>query len=57
MRGASTNIHLYCPIGFTPDELIAKAHTEISCAVGASTIRDNDLHSGRALAQMREEYP
>jgi hypothetical protein len=57
MRGASTNIHLYCPIAFAYDKLIAKAHRKISRAVGASTIRDNDLHSGRALAQMREEYP
>lgn len=57
MRGASTNIHLYCPIAFAYDKLIAKARRKISRAVGASTIRDNDLHSGRALAQMREEYP
>jgi hypothetical protein len=55
MRGARTSIHLCCPATLAYDKLIAKALREIGSAVGASTIRDNDLRSGCALAQMREE--
>jgi hypothetical protein len=57
MRGARTSIHLCCPATLAYDKLIAKALREIGGVIGASTIRDNDLCSGRALAQMREERP
>jgi hypothetical protein len=57
MRGARTSIHLCCPATLAYDKLIARALRAIGGAVGASTIRDNDLRSRCALAQMREERP
>ena len=45
-------IHLQGPIGFASNELIAKARGEINRAIAASTISDDNLSSGRSLAQM-----
>jgi len=45
-------IHLQGPIGFASNELIAKARGEINRAIAASTVSDNNLSSGRSLAQM-----
>jgi hypothetical protein len=56
MRGACTDIHLHGPIGFTPDELIAKAHTEISCVIGASAVGDNNLRFWRSVTQMLKKW-
>jgi len=49
-------IHLLGPIGLASDKLIAKARGEINRAIGASPIGDNNLRSGRSLAQMLKKW-
>jgi hypothetical protein len=54
---ACTGIHLYGPIGLASNKLIAKGRGEINRAIGASAVCDNDLSSGRLLAQMQKKWP
>jgi len=56
MCGTCPSIHLHGPIGFTPDELIAKAHTEISCVIGASAVGDNNFRFCRSVPQMLKKW-
>src|SRR5437879_13592057 len=42
MCGTCPSIHLHGPIGFAPDELIATAHTEVRCVIGASAVADTE---------------
>jgi hypothetical protein len=51
-RGAAASVHLYCSITLAHHELIAKTPREISSAIRASTVRDNNLRLGRSVAQM-----
>jgi len=56
-RGVRSRIHL---VGTTPlalNKLIAETCSEVSRAIGASTIGDNDFGSRRSLAQVREKSP
>jgi hypothetical protein len=54
---ARPGIHLYGPIGFASNKLIAKARGEVDRAIGTSAVRDNNLSFGRALAQMLKKWP
>ena len=54
-RSLAASIHLYCPITPASNELIAKACAEISCAIGASAVGDNNLRVGCSLPQMLEK--
>src|ERR1700745_3511029 len=54
-RSACTGIHLYGPIRFASNKLIAKARGEVDRAIGTSAVRDNDLSFGGSLAQMRKK--
>jgi hypothetical protein len=55
--GARTSVHLYRPTGLAYDNLIAKALREISRAVIAFPVCDNNLCSRRPFAQMRKTLP
>src|SRR5262249_1358239 len=55
-RSMAASIHLYCPIGSAPNELIAKARTEISRAIRASAVDDNNLRFGRSITQMPKKW-
>jgi hypothetical protein len=55
-RSAAASIHLYCPIGSASNELIAKARAEISGAIGASAVGDNDLRFGCSVTQMLKKW-
>jgi hypothetical protein len=55
-RSTCTDIHLRRPIRFAPDELIAKARTEISCVIGASAVGDNNLRFWRSAPQMLKKW-
>jgi hypothetical protein len=57
LRGTSANVHLCCSTAFAHDNLIAKAPSEISRAIGASTICYNNLASRRSLAQLVKKWP
>jgi hypothetical protein len=57
MRSVRPGIHLPGTIALALDNPIAKACSEISRAIGASTICDNDFGSGRSLAKVREKSP
>jgi hypothetical protein len=48
-RNLCSNVHLDCPTAIAPDELIAKAHTEISCVIGASAVGDNNFRFYRSV--------
>src|SRR2546423_9697206 len=56
MCGTCPSIHLHGPIGFTPDELIAKAHTEISCVIGASAVRSEERRVGKECRSRWSPY-
>jgi hypothetical protein len=56
MRGPRTDIHLDCAAGRTFNELIAKAHTEISCVIGASAVGDYNLRFWRSVTQMLKKW-
>jgi hypothetical protein len=56
-RGAATSVHLYCSITPGHDKLIAKIPREISRAIGASTICDNNLCPRRPRAKLVEKWP
>jgi len=56
-RGARTGIHLYGPITLAYENIITKVSREISRAVTASPVRDNNLCSHRPFAQMRKTLP
>jgi hypothetical protein len=56
-RSTATGIHLYCSIALGYDKLIAKAPREISRAIGASTICDNNLSSRRPVTQLVKKWP
>jgi hypothetical protein len=49
---ARAGIHLHGSIGFASNKLIAKARGKINRTIGASAVSDNNLSSGRSLAQM-----
>src|SRR6266567_1713999 len=49
---ARAGIHLHGSIGLASNKLIAKARGEINRAIAASTVSDDNLSSGRSLAQM-----
>ncbi len=49
---ARASIHLHGPIGLASNKLIAKARGEINRTIAASTVSDDNLSSGRSLAQM-----
>jgi hypothetical protein len=51
-RDERTHVHLNGAIGFAPNELIAKAHAEISSVIGAFAVGDNNLRFGRSVTQM-----
>jgi len=51
-RDACPSIHLYCSIALAYHKLIAKARREISRAIGASAIRDDNFSASRPLAQV-----
>jgi hypothetical protein len=57
LRHTAASVHLYCSTAFAHDKLIAKAPSEISCAIGASTIGDNNLASRRSLAHLLKKWP
>jgi hypothetical protein len=57
VRSAATSVHLYCSTALGHDNLIAKALCEISRAIGASTICDNNLSSRRPLTQLVKKWP
>src|SRR5204863_9796165 len=57
MRSMHHVIHLAATIAQPVDNPIAKACSEISRAIGASTVCDNDFGSGRSLAKVREKSP
>jgi hypothetical protein len=49
---ARAGVHLHGSIGLASNKLIAKARGEINRAIAASTVSDDNLSSGRSLAQM-----
>jgi hypothetical protein len=53
--GARTGIHLYRPIAFTHDKLVARAENKFNRAIRASTICNDNLCARCPLAQMREK--
>ena len=53
---ARAGIHLHGPIEFASNKLIAKARGEINRAIAASAVSDNNLSSGRPLAQMLKKW-
>jgi len=55
-RSTCTQVHLHGSIGFAPDELIAKSHTEITCVIGASPIGDNNFRFWRSITQMLKKW-
>jgi len=54
--GARASIHLYRSIALACDNLIAKAGHEISRAIGASAIGDNNLRFWRSVTQMLKKW-
>jgi hypothetical protein len=56
MRGARTGVHLYRATGLAYDKLIAKALREISRAIGASALGDDNFSASRSLAQVSQEW-
>jgi hypothetical protein len=56
VRGTRANIHLYRSIALAYDNLIAKAGREISRAIGASAVGDNDLRFWRSVTQMLKKW-
>jgi hypothetical protein len=55
-RGVAASVHLYCSITLAHHELIAKIPREISSAIRASTIRDNNLCRRRPRAELVEKW-
>src|SRR5580704_4791327 len=55
-RSSRTHVHLRGPVEFTPDELIAKARTEISCVIGASAVGDNNFRFWCPVTQMLKKW-
>jgi hypothetical protein len=55
-RGTRTHVHLHRPIGFAPNELIAKTRAEISCVIAASAVGHNNLRFWRSVAQMLKKW-
>jgi len=51
-RGARTGIHLYRSTGLAYDNLITKVVCEISRAIGASAIGDDNFSATRSFAQV-----
>ncbi len=56
-RGVRSCIHLRGTTSLALNKLIAETCSEVSRAIGASTIGDNDFGSRRSLAQVREKSP
>jgi hypothetical protein len=55
-RSTCTHVHLHGPIGFTPDELIAKPSSEVGCAIDASAVGDNNLRFWRSVTQVLKKW-
>jgi hypothetical protein len=55
--GECTGVHLYRPIAFTRDKLIARLERNFNRAIRASTICNNNLCARCPLAQMCEKWP
>jgi hypothetical protein len=55
-RGARAGIHLPGTTAIALNKLITKSGSEPICAIGASTVCDNDLSPGRSLAQMLKKW-
>jgi len=55
-RSTCTHVHLHGSIGFAPDELIAKSHTEITCVIGASAVGHNNFRFWRSITQMLKKW-
>jgi len=51
-RGARTGIHLYGPITLAYENIITKVSREISRAIGASAIGDDNFSASRSFAQV-----
>src|SRR4029434_917219 len=56
VRGTSAKIHLYRSIALAYDNLIARAGREISGAIGASTVGDNNLRFWRSVTQVLKKW-
>jgi hypothetical protein len=56
VRGTSAKIHLYRSIALAYDNLIAKAGREISGAIGASTVGDDNLRFWRSVTQVLKKW-
>jgi hypothetical protein len=56
VRGTSANIHFYRSIALAYDNLIAKAGREISRAIGASAVGDNNLRFWRSVTQVLKKW-
>jgi len=57
VRGACASVHLYRPITLAYQNIITKVSCEISRAVIASPVCDNNLCSHRPFAQMHKTLP
>src|SRR5712664_1509585 len=57
MRGVRPAIHLVGTAALALNKSIAKVGSELSGAIGASTIGNDNFSSRRSLAQMREKSP
>jgi hypothetical protein len=55
-RSTRAHVHLHCPIGVAPNELIAKARAESRCAVRASAVGHNNLRFWCSVAQMLKKW-
>jgi hypothetical protein len=56
VRSTSANIHLYRSIALAYDNLIAKAGREITRAIGASAVGDNNLRFWRSVTQVLKKW-
>jgi hypothetical protein len=56
VRGACSGIHLNRPTRLAYAKLIAKAGREISSAIGAPTVGDDNLRFWRSVTQMLKKW-
>src|SRR5919204_6725416 len=55
-RNTCAYVHLRSSIGSGPNELIAKARAEISCAIDASAVCHNNLRTWRSVTQVPKKW-
>jgi len=53
MGDASAGVHLRGPMANGRNQLIAQIGRQPGCSIGAATIYNNDLGTGRVLTQIR----